>query len=483
MRAPRAGRLPGLSVIVAVLLFSLSSLAQAAIFVVTKTADTNDGTCDSDCSLREAIIAANANAGADVITLPAGHYTLTIAGTNEDAGATGDLDIVGDLTINGAGASTTIVDGGGIDRVFHIVSAFTVIFNDLQIFNGFLPFANGGGLLNEGTATLNNCIVGENATPNGDGGGIYNDDTMTISGGVIAENAATNGDGGGIYDNGVSITITNTTIAANLAPGGDGAGVYFNGVDATMSQSAIFGNSASGGDGGGIYANGNTLNMTNCTIQGNDAFDGGGIFVNGNTATLTAVTIASNSATNTGGGIQVSSVPQLTGTIIANNTGGNCSGNVTDSGTNLQFPGTTCSGSIPSADPLLGPLADNGGPTQTMALGVGSPAIDANTESCPPPAVDQRGIARPQSAACDIGAFELVPGGGPTPTPTATPAGVPTATATPAGVPTVTATPAGPTPTRGPGPVTPVPTLSGDLLAVLALALALVAVLVMRKSG
>jgi CSLREA domain-containing protein len=117
MRYPCSGRHHGLAVIAGVLLLSASSWAHAATFVVTKTADTNDGTCDSDCSLREAIIAANANPGADVITLPAGTYTLTIPGAGEDGGATGDLDILGDLTINGAGASTTIVNGGGLDRV------------------------------------------------------------------------------------------------------------------------------------------------------------------------------------------------------------------------------------------------------------------------------------------------------------------------------------------------------------------------------
>ncbi len=462
-----------LSLFAGVLLFSLSPFARGTTFVVTKTADTNDGVCDADCSLREAIIAANASPGPDVITLPAGTYTLTIPGTGEDAGATGDLDILGDLTINGAGASTTVVDGGGIDRVFHIVSAFTVVFNDFTIQGGVANLADGGGLLNEGTATLNNCTIGGNSAPSGDGGGIYNDDIMTISGCTIAENSAASGDGGGVYDNGVSIAITNTTIGANLATNGDGAGFYFNGVDATISQSAVFGNSASGGDGGGIYVNGNTFTLTNCTVTGNDAVDGGGIFNNGNTANLIAATIASNTATNTGGGISLGSTPQLQGTIVANNAGGNCDGVVTDGGTNLQFPGTTCGGSITSADPLLGALADNGGPTQTMALGVGSPAIDANTESCPPPAIDQRGVARPQGAACDIGAFELQPSG-PTPTPTVTVPG-PTATPTPLpGPPTAT-----PTPRPGGQPAT-IPTLSWPVLALFGMLLVAAAVFFLK---
>lgn len=397
---------PGLAAMVGVLLFSSSAFVRGATFVVTKIADTNDGVCDADCSLREAIIAANASGGADVITLPAGHYTLTIPGVSEDAGATGDLDILGDLTINGAGASTTIVDGGALDRVFHIVASATVVtFNDLTITGGFLPFSNGGGLLNEGTATLNNCTISANANPNGDGGGLYNDFVMTITGSTVSGNTSTNGDGGGVYDNGNLVTITNSTISGNQVPGGDGGGIYINGLDAEISQSTFSGNTASGGDGAGIYHNGNLLNLTNCTVTGNDAVDGGGIFNLGNSANLIAVTIAGNTASNTGGGIEALSAPSLTGTIVANNTGGNCDGSVTDSGTNLQFPGTDCGVSITTADPLLGALANNGGPTQTMALGAGSPAIDANTESCPPPAIDQRGVARPQGAACDIGAL------------------------------------------------------------------------------
>src|ERR1051325_9972957 len=89
--------------------------AYAATFTVTKTADTNDGVCDADCSLREAISAANANPGADTITLPAGTYTLTLAnagGANEDNDATGDLDVNGSLTINGAGSASTIIQAG-----------------------------------------------------------------------------------------------------------------------------------------------------------------------------------------------------------------------------------------------------------------------------------------------------------------------------------------------------------------------------------
>ena len=230
---------------------------------------------------------------------------------------------------------------------------------------------------------------------------------MTITSSVISGNSAgpSGGNGGGIYnDNG--LTITNSTISGNtVAGGGNGAGLYHDGDALTMDRSTVSGNTASGGgDGGGIYVDGIDAAITNVTISGNTASAGGGLFNNGSGVTISATTIASN----TGGGIGNSGTGvSLIGTIIANN-GVNCTGTVTDSGTNLQFPGTTCGASITSsADPLLQPLANNGGPTLTMALAAGSPAIDTNTEDCPPPATDQRGVSRPQGSACDIGAFEF----------------------------------------------------------------------------
>src|SRR3989344_2882469 len=93
--------------------FAFVQTVLAAAFTVTKIADTNDGVCDADCSLREAVGAANATAGADTVSIPAGTYTLSIAGAGEDTNTTGDLDITDDLTINGAGNTATIIDGGG----------------------------------------------------------------------------------------------------------------------------------------------------------------------------------------------------------------------------------------------------------------------------------------------------------------------------------------------------------------------------------
>ena len=116
----------------------------AATFTVTKTADTNDGSCSADCSLREAIIAANAAGGTNTIDLPGGTYTLTLAGGGEDAAATGDLDIThANLTISGHGSDTTIIDGGGIDWGLsdHWISADVTI-HDVTIRTGICQPGN-----------------------------------------------------------------------------------------------------------------------------------------------------------------------------------------------------------------------------------------------------------------------------------------------------------------------------------------------------
>jgi CSLREA domain-containing protein len=145
--------------------------AYAATFVVTKTADTADGTCDADCSLREAIVAANAAAGADDITLPAGVYTLSLTGAVEDASLTGDLDISDDLTINGAAAATTVIDGNASDRVLH-VHAGNVTIDNVTIRNGDALNNLGGGVKNNGVLVINSSVITDNIASNG--GGIHN---------------------------------------------------------------------------------------------------------------------------------------------------------------------------------------------------------------------------------------------------------------------------------------------------------------------
>lgn len=423
---------------------------QAANYAVTKGDDTRDGVCDADCSLREAIIAANANAGADTLTLPAGTYTLSIPSTNEDASADGDLDITDDLTITGAGSSVTIVDGnGGVtgDRVFDIDPTFpgngpSVSFSNLTIRGGSAPL-NGGGVnvRNTGQLTLTNVLVTGNGA--GDtGGGIHAEDssTVTIANSTVKENMSSNQGGGiGNWDDAV-MTITDSTISGNTAEGGDGGGlINENQAQLTVINSTLSGNESTTDRGGGILAN-NTgvLTLTNSTISGNRAAKEGGGFFLANTPTviLTHVTITNNTADSdgngdgNGGGIRNENTASvnLTNTILAGNTDGSpgaeapdCSGPVVSSGHTLLGVNTGCTftsatgdqlgtGGSP-IDPMLGPLQDNGGPTLTHALLPGSSAIDAADDpACP--ATDQRGMIRPQdgdndsAAVCDIGAYE-----------------------------------------------------------------------------
>ncbi|MBZ0252664.1 MAG: CSLREA domain-containing protein [Candidatus Methylomirabilis sp.] len=157
--------------------------ARAATFVVSKTADTLDGACDADCSLREAVVAANAAPGADVIEIPAGVYVLSRPGAKEQLSRTGDLDIWDPVTLLGAGRTATILDGGEIDRVLHVLeppapaqAGYRVEVRDLTIRKGKTDEAGGGalnasrGVLAFTRATITNnlaAVGGGAATPQG----------------------------------------------------------------------------------------------------------------------------------------------------------------------------------------------------------------------------------------------------------------------------------------------------------------------------
>jgi hypothetical protein len=206
------------------------------------------------------------------------------------------------------------------------------------------------------------------------------------------------------------MTITNSTIANNTAP--HGGGVHNLPVNGTVNilSSTLFGNTATG-NGGGISSFG-TLKLENATLFNNSALIGGGVFSTGTLTTINS-TIANNSATTSGGGVANFGTLHLTNSIIANSTGSeDCyshNGLVATSIKTLIKDNAAspyqCGSPFLNEDPKLGSLADNGGSTQTLALLPGSPAIDAGDDaSCPD--TDQRGVTRPQSSHCDIGAFE-----------------------------------------------------------------------------
>ncbi len=353
--------------------FFWAGQAQAATFTVTRTDDPAPGACDSDCSLREAVRAANAGSGGDAIVIPPGHYRLTRAGAGENAALTGDLDVTKDVTINGAGARSTAIDAVGGDRVFDIGAVAVEIFR--VTITGGLVDGNGGGIANAGTLRLvEDTISGNHAVyvNNQSGGGIDSTGSLVVEATTISGNRAYNG--GGINFSG-ALTVTNSTISGNLAGGW-----------------------MSNGDGGGIEGSaGATVSVSDSTIAGNQSFNGpfSGGGISSSSATVKGSIIAGNVAHD----------PALTTTAIDN-----CSAPVTSQGHNLSDGagcGLTGTGDHQNVDVKLGPLAANGGPTDTHMPLPGSPAIEGgDNAACP--ASDQRGAARPRGT-CDIGAYELSP--------------------------------------------------------------------------
>ncbi len=458
--------------------------AHGAAFTVTRFDDPVPGACAAgDCSLREAIRAANAAPGADSIALGAGTYLLSEVGTDEGVALNGDLDILDDLTLTGAGIATTTIDGGGTvtaERVFDVEPdaapppAPTVSIADLAITGGRLD--RGAGLRSANAATVSFDRV--SLTGNvGDsfGGALYNDDaSMTVRDSQISGNSI---DGGGFapaaYNTGddAVLTIERSSITGNTNEGGLSGGIYANNAGRISITGSVFsGNSAqlggsmylqndstttitdslvsdnrafapvevTGERGGGIYIqNDATVTISNSTITGNRADDeGGGISIrNDPTVRLVNTTVAGNTADldgsgDVGGGISFEVDPPgsltLANTIVAGNTNAaapDCGGpdGIASAGFNLIGNSQGCLFAAGTGDkvgtagspidPLLGPLAANGGPIQTLALGAGSPAIDAGNPAAPGSggdactAADQRGAPR---SVCDIGAYELL---------------------------------------------------------------------------
>jgi CSLREA domain-containing protein len=432
-----------------------TALASPKTYIVTKAADAADGTCDSDCSLREAIMAANTNPGADTITLSAKTYTLTIGGADENTSATGDLDIAEDLTINGAGAGQTVIKGGAgwDDRIFDVVSYRAVVeLNGVTITKGNAS-GGGGGISNIGTLALNNSIISGN-TSSYAGGGIYHSSSgvLKLDNSIVSGNTA--GAGGGVDSVNATVLLTNSAVSGNTASNGGGGIASLNST-LTVNNSTISGNTSSGDYGGGISIGDSALTVNNSTISGNTAYLGGGgiknsgstltgnnTTISGNTTTsgrggginnfgvygpytagiaiLNNVTIANNSAPDAGG-IANGGTLKLKNSLIAGNSPGSapdCSGTLASQGYNLLGNSAGCGGltdgvsgdrvgsAVHPLDPKLGPLQDYGGATFTRALQSDSPAIDAGSPAACA-ATDQRGVARPQGMGCDIGAYEF----------------------------------------------------------------------------
>jgi len=429
--------------------------------IVTNTSDSGPG------SLRQAL--ADANNG-DIIGFA---VTGTITLTSEE------LLVGKSVTISGPGVGNLSIDGNAKSPVFHIAPAKTVAISGLTITNGYTT-GSGGGIHNDHAAlTLNNCTITGNQR-----GGIYND--AANSGGALLEinnSSVTNNSGGGIHNDALgggaaTLNITDSSLANN-----SGGAIYSRGWLCTfcphgtatvqITNSSIVGNGSTP-NGGAIYSDTGqlgptTVSLTNSTVSGNM---GAAVHISIEaTALVSNSTISGNGeggiytelGAPTGGSNVVNSTmsdnhmeiwyggAHIKNTIFKVSAGGHSI--VSDGFNSIMSAGYNVSsddgagylngpGDQINTDPLLGPLQDNGGPTFTRALLLGSPAINAGDPSfTPPPLYDQRGAGfdRVRNGRLDVGSFEVQ---GITPTPTATPTPTPTATptATPTGTPSATPT-------------------------------------------
>ncbi len=306
--------------IILLLCFSLFiniTSSEATIFVVNTTNDgvdinPGDGICQNaagNCSLRAAIQECNALAGADQIVLGAGTYQITIGGANEDACSSGDLDISSEISIIGADAWTTIIDGNRFDRVFHVTAAGILTISQATVKGGLVISGIGAGFLNQGNLTINYCCIDTNACilgqglafPGGFGGGIANQRTLTVNNTTFQKNVAQggvgndakNGGGGGgsspgfggaLYnENLANASLTNCTLSGNRALGAKSSRGSTNGGNFTFNGASGAGPAAGGGGaaGGGAGGNGGAFSGgggggSSCSVGGNGGSGGYG---------------------------------------------------------------------------------------------------------------------------------------------------------------------------------------------------------------
>jgi hypothetical protein len=421
------------------------------------------------CTLRRAIIEANhwpgGGATVDMRSLPGGSATLTIPASGADDETTGDLDITASMTLLGAGPSTSIIYGNGDvihDRVVHVHSG-TVSLIGVTIRDGRDPYDSdpGAGVsITGGSTTLIDDVVAFNSSFLTDA--VYEGNAaVTLIGSAIHDNSSPrpallatgdvtlvnstieNNGGGGIgCEHGCTLTLTNSTVSGNSGGGTGGVNVVQS--SARISRSTISGNT-NGGQGGGIYNLYGSVVLVDSTVSGNNtATDGGGIYNYGISSFPATVgvynsTITLNQADSdfNGSGIGGGIMNDGTGSFVFQNTilasnfetllfhgfyvtvFGECAGTIVSNGYDLleNYDTSHCTvlgGGITLNSPGLGPLQDNGGPTETHAPVGGSPAIDAgNPAGCRDDVgalivADQRSYPRPapQTARCDIGAVE-----------------------------------------------------------------------------
>ena len=356
---------------------------------------------------------------------------------------------ISDVFVSGNGAPAGGAQGGGAGiRVASDLSTAVVLIQDSLIENNAEGFNGGGGVLIDGAASgvIERSTIRNNSSAESAGGGVLIASTgsaSVIRDSVIEGNSAVYG-GGVFFGSGTAVgalTIERTTIRNNTAIGdsgedfvpADGGGLFVRNRTLVVDESTVSGNavgdaaSADPASGGGIAIESSTVTLRNSTVSGNTAgVNGGGIAVHngsGRTVTIYNATVADNHAGGLGGAPYrdtSADAVRIVNSLIATNTASaspDVSGAFIDFGSNLVGDGTGSSGlggnlvgtAASQIDPVIGPLADNGGPTLTHALLTGSPAIEGVTYASnfvlPN---DQRGVSRPQGNQRDIGSFEWI---------------------------------------------------------------------------
>ncbi|MET1080577.1 MAG: choice-of-anchor Q domain-containing protein [Pseudomonas sp.] len=425
--------------------------ALAADFSVSTGEDQFDGICNSHCSLRDAVAAANALPGADRILLGAGSYTLSLPADvggegeslDEDANLNGDLDIDDELSIVGLGAEQSFVRStpAARDRVFEVLGNGRLLLQRLAVENGRTWFY-GGGLENHGQVRLDRVHFNFNrasgAFEPGNGGGIANYGSLMVDSSRFQNNSSSAGEGsfghGGAILNRGSLTVRDSNFSGNSASDDDDAalgGAIANQGQADITRSVFVGNRVPTNGSGAAISNdkGGVLKLTNSTLSGNF---GPGSVSNGQyyppgggipRAQLINVSIVGN----TGYGLNNFGKLSLRNSLIignhdeyeeealnCNNIGPQASYQA--SGLLLGNGPGNCTAELyrensQTFTQVLYPLADNNNPAlPTHALRAGSPALDAGLGSCTQH--DQRGASRPRDgdgdgvAVCDLGAYE-----------------------------------------------------------------------------
>lgn len=454
-----------------------SSLPQPATFTLTLIGADEDSAATGDLDITSVITVEGLGANQIIMdgndtdrvfdVLSGANLTVsgvTVRNGNPGAAAEGSgIQSAGRL--NFSDGVVTLNQGNGITNAGGLAVLANVNVTNNQgygIYNfklGALTYTGGevsanqnGGIYNTvATATLNSISVINNTGA----GGIANvgsaTSRLTVMNSLIKDNSSST-NGGGIRSDGTQniADIRNSTISSNQAALA-GGGVFNFGI-MTLIGNTIENNNAR--TGGGVHHFGGQISMSNATISGNTVSDNGGGLYNRDSATLVNITLSGNSANGqgTGGNIfnDTASISIRNTIVTGSDTDGNCfnsEGFVSSLGHNLDS-GNTCGftgvGDLTNTNPMLAALQNNGGPTFTLALLAGSPAIDGGTNSsCPN--TDQRGYSRPVdgnsdgSPICDIGAYEVA-GLPPTPTKTATPTGTATATPSSTNTPTSTST-------------------------------------------